>query len=93
MITSDGLLYIFPEGSDKETVQYKTIDLRMNSKFDLEGLCYDPATKSLLIACKEYPGKGYKGNRTVYSFNLMSEKLDNTPRFVISLKSSIKNLR
>lgn len=91
MITSDGLLYIFPEGEDKQPVKYRTIDLKMNSKFNVEGLCYDPSTESLLVACKDYAGKNYKGNRTVYSLKLSEMRLNPTPRFVISLKELKKD--
>lgn len=93
MITSSGLLYVFPEGNDKEVVKYSTIDLKMNSKFEVEGLCYDPSTKSLLIACKEYAGKNYKGNRSVFSMLLGDNKLKKKPRFIISLKELDKKFR
>ena len=88
LITSKGILYEFREGSDLEKVKFNEIDLGFSSSFEIEGLCYDQATNSLLIASKNYAGKDkkHKGMRAVYSFALETNKLDKTPRFLLSLK-------
>ena len=86
MITSDGILYEFPEGQNKSAVDYKTYNLNLGIEYNIEGLCYDSITNSLLLICKEFPGKGYEGNRAVYSFSLKDLKLDKSPKFLISLK-------
>ena len=70
LVTSDGDLYKFKEGEDKSEVSYKKYETRLSSKNDVEGLCYDPDTETLLLACKGYPGKSYDGKRAVYSFSL-----------------------
>ncbi len=54
--------------------------------YNIEGLCYDPNTNSLLAACKGYPGKRYNGYRAIYSFNLKEKKLEAKPRFLLSLE-------
>ncbi len=86
LITSNGILYDFREGSDLEKVNFKEIELGFSSNFEFEGLCYDPVTNSLLIASKNYAGKKNKGMRAVYSFGLDTNKLNETPRFLLSLK-------
>jgi len=86
LIASNGILYEFSEGKNLEKVDFKEIDLHFSPKFNIEGLCYDKNTESLLIAAKEYPGKKYKGNRAVYSYSLKTKKMNKTPRFLISLK-------
>lgn len=86
LITSDGVLYKFKEGKEGEAVDYEIIKTGLSSKFEIEGLCFDPETNSLLFACKDYPGKGYKGYRAVYSFSLKDFKTSRKPRFLISLK-------
>ena len=86
LIASNGILYEFSEGKNLEKVDFKEIDLHFSSKFNIEGLCFDKNTESLLIAAKEYPGKKYKGNRAVYSYSLKTKKINKTPRFLISLK-------
>ena len=90
LITSNGILYEFSEGKNLEKVDFKEIDLDFSSKFNIEGLCYDKTTQSLLIASKEYPGKKYIGYRAVYSYSLKTKKINKTPRFLISLKK-LKN--
>ena len=87
LISSRGVLYSFKEGSNLEKVKFKEIDLGFSSKFEIEGLCYDSQTNSLLITCKSYAGKNNKGKRAIYSFSLETNKLSKTPRFLISLKT------
>ena len=81
------MLYSFKEGSNLEKVKFIEIDLGFSSKFEIEGLCYDSQTNSLLVTCKSYAGKNNKGKRAIYSFSLEINKLNKTPRFLISLKT------
>jgi len=90
-VTSSGDLYFFKEGSNDQSVDYDIINTGLKSKNNVEGLCYDKKTNSLLLACKEFAGKDYDGYRAVYSFSLESMELDNDPRFLISLKMLKKN--
>lgn len=50
-----------------------------------EGVCYDPVTKSLLIACKDDAGipDEKKSAKAVYQFNMQSKQLDPKPFLVI----------
>jgi len=86
LVTSSGEIYEFSEGEDKSSVSYKKYKTKLTSKNDVEGLCYDPDTGSLLLACKGYPGKGYDGKRAVYSFFLSDKRLMKKPRFLISIE-------
>ncbi|KAB2844826.1 MAG: hypothetical protein F9K45_04505, partial [Melioribacteraceae bacterium] len=90
MITSDGILYEFPEGQNKSAVDYKIYNLNLGVKYNIEGLCYDSKTNSLILVCKEFPGKGFEGNRSAYSFSLKNFKLDQSPKFLINL-DELKN--
>lgn len=85
MVVSNGDIYEFEEGENDEEVDYKVYKTDLKSKFDVEGLCYDKETNSLLLACKEFAGKKYDESKTVYSFDLKKKKLDEKPRFIISL--------
>lgn len=91
LISSKGVLYEFKEGKNLEKVDFKAIDLDYSSKFEIEGLCYDENSQSLLIASKEYPGKHYKGYRAIYSYSLTTNEVNKTPRFLISLKELKKD--
>lgn len=84
-VTSSGILYEFNEGKNNESVIYQTYHLGFDSKFDIEGLCYDRKNNSLLIAPKEYAGKNYEEHRAIYSFELGQKKINPKPKFLISL--------
>lgn len=53
-----------------------------------EGLCYDPVSKMLLIACKDDPGVAdvKKSTKAVYEFDMSSEKLIDKPFLLIDKK-------
>jgi len=89
LLSNDGALYSFEEAADKNEVAYEKIKTNLKSSNDAEGLCYDPDTRSLLIALKGNPGEDYKKAKTVYSFSLERKELDKEPRFVLNL-SQIK---
>ena len=58
-----------------------------------EGVCYDPVTKNLLIACKDdsgIPGEK-KSTKAVYQFNVQSKMLDQKP-FLVIHKEDFKKL-
>lgn len=86
LVTSAGTLYEFREGENKSAVPYNKYTTNLSSNNNVEGLCYDTDTHSLLLACKGDPGKGYAGNRAVYSFSLEDKKLKKKPRFLIPIK-------
>lgn len=88
---SNGKLYEFTEGNNGKFVDYRSYRTSLNSSNDVEGLCYDKNSKSLLLACKESPGKSYGKQKAVYSFSLTSMTFDEKPRFLIDLKSVKKN--
>jgi len=91
LLESKGKLYEFTEGADGSFVDYKTYKTFLNSSNDVEGLCYDSESNSLLLACKGSPGGGYHKQKAVYTFSLSSMSLNETPRFLIDLKSIKKN--
>lgn len=86
LISSNGRLYTFSEGRDGEHVKYEVFQTGLSSINNVEGLCYDPETHSLLLGCKDFPGKGFSRSRAIYSFSLNTMKLEKKPRFMISLR-------
>ncbi|MBC8145243.1 MAG: SdiA-regulated domain-containing protein [bacterium] len=83
MITSDGDLYSFREGGDKESVTFEVVETGLKN-YDIEGLCFDQPTNSLLIACKLMPDDKYERTRAVYSYSIDRATLESAPRFLIS---------
>lgn len=86
MVTSDGVIYKFNHSLKSEFVDFKIFKTSLKIENDVEGLCYDEATNSLLLACKNEPGMGNVNSRAIYSFDLQKMILEPNPRFVISLK-------
>ena len=73
--------------------EIKEIPTPLSKKNNTEGLCYDPVTKSLLIACKYASGiEGEdKSTKAVYQFDMVTEKLEDKP-FLIIHKEDFKKL-
>lgn len=91
LLQSKGTLLEFREGEAGEHVEYKKYETKLNSSNNVEGLCFDSETNSLLLACKDKPGEGYEKNKAVYSFSLNTMTLTDTPRFLIPLHQIKEN--
>ena len=87
MVSSNGVIYKFLEGVDGQRVDFETYPTHLGKDNDVEGLCYDPKTNSLLLALKGNPGNGLgKDKKSVYSFSLKTKQLSRNPRFVLDKK-------
>ncbi|MFZ0452966.1 MAG: SdiA-regulated domain-containing protein [Ignavibacteriaceae bacterium] len=93
LITSSGDIYEFNEAENGKNSKSKIYRTGLTVSYNIEGLCFDSSTNSLLIACKGFPGKNLKGYRAVYSYDLKEKKLNKKPRFLISLKYLDKRYR
>lgn len=90
-ITSNGTLYKFREGENEESVNYEVQKLPFSSNFNIEGLYFDKELNGLLIACKDYSGKKYKGKRAIYFYSLATNEVGKEALFTISL-NELKNV-
>lgn len=90
ILRSDGALYQVSKFSSAtpSTTEFITGIPADNS----EGLCYDSLGNRLLIACKSRIGddKENKDLRAVYSFDLVSKKLDSEPAYEFSVIEMIE---
>ncbi|MBI4547226.1 MAG: SdiA-regulated domain-containing protein [Ignavibacteriae bacterium] len=86
LVSSDGKIYRFTEGENNSHVKFELFETGLSARYEVEGLCFDPDSQSLLLACKGYPGKGFGNARAVYSFSLKNLKLEKKPRFVLLLR-------
>lgn len=84
VLQSDGDLFAMPDWRADE-LKAEKFETALRQRNDTEGLAYDATHHRLLIACKEDPGDGYDGFRTIYAFDLATETLDETPAFRINL--------
>lgn len=90
LVNSKGELYLFYEQKDNAYSKFTKIITALSVKNNIEGLCFDPATYTLLLACKGNPGENYQNFKAVYSFEIGARKLNEKPRFLISL-DELKN--
>ena len=72
----------------KDTIKHETI---LESKHDTEGLVYDAANNRLLIACKEFAGKGLKNKKAIYAFDLATKTVDPEPAYLIDIRAVLEN--
>lgn len=87
---SNGTIYEVenPNGDDPYVSTHKT---NLKGKNDVEGLCYQPSSNSLLIACKGIPTMGETteeadNRKSVYRFDLSKKKLIEKPLYKITLE-------
>ena len=90
LVTSKGRIFQFSEGDDDKGVDYKEIKTWLTEKYNVEGLCFDPVTNSLLLVCKGFAGEDFEYMRAVYEFSLDSLVLNTYPRFLLSIPEIIQ---
>lgn len=83
---SHGVIYKIDNWNSQPVV--RTWATGLTKKNNIEGLCFDPLSAGLLIACKNKSGdqEEKKSTRAVYGFDLSSGKLNNEPFLLIHKK-------
>jgi uncharacterized protein YjiK len=66
LLDSNGSLFEFHEGKNGEHVEYSMHDTKLGKECEFEGLTYDPAITSLLLACKHVHKKTFKNDLLIY---------------------------
>ena len=80
IVTSDGIIYETGEGKDGEQVPFHRRDTGLGVECEIEGLGYDPSSRSLLVACKECRKVGMCDSVTVFRWSIVSKAVaKNTP--------------
>jgi len=80
---SSGNIYVY----DTLTKNTEVLKNNLNSSNDIEGLCYESQSNTLLIACKGQPLNkltGSKNQKCVYQFDLSKNELDPNPYLSIT---------
>jgi len=80
VLKSNGKIYVM-NSNDFSLIREVKTDLSISN--DVEGMCYDPETARLLLACKGSPDLKMfnfnKKTKTVFSFNPVNDVLNKTP--------------
>lgn len=70
LLSSNGKLYEFKEGADRERVAYHVIDTGLGRQCEFEGVAFETASNSLLLACKNVWSKTLQGSLVIYRWKL-----------------------
>ncbi|HWH61983.1 MAG TPA: SdiA-regulated domain-containing protein [Ginsengibacter sp.] len=83
---SHGVIFRITNWQTKPIVE--KIKTFLKKENNAEGLCYDPVTRNLLIACKGAPGvlNEKKSTKAVYQFDMLKDKLIDQPFLLIRKK-------
>ncbi len=83
---SHGILFKINNWQSKPEVE--KIETSLKKENNTEGLCYDPVTQKLLIACKDDAGlpDEKKSEKAVYAFDMSNNKLMDQPFLLIHKK-------
>jgi uncharacterized protein YjiK len=85
LTTSDGILYAGIEGSDGEAVPFTVTPTGIGRSCEVEGMAYDPAGPSLLLACKVPRVRALRGYLTVFRWSLDRRELAAGPALRVPL--------
>jgi uncharacterized protein YjiK len=83
LVESDGTLYEFEEGADKESVGYDVYRTGLARKCEVEGLAFDGRTDALLLVCKTTQGRDLRNHLVVFAFSLATMALEAEPRYQV----------
>ena len=84
LVTSNGVLVEFAEGSDNQAVPFTAHETGLADVCEVEGLAHDPGSQSLLLLCKEMKDKSARDRVQVWAWSLKDQRLGAEPRLTIA---------
>jgi hypothetical protein len=85
LLASNGKLYEFREGANHERVPYTIHDTQLGRECEFEGVAYDSARGSLLMACKHIHREGPHGALLLYRWNLRGNTRNRLSRMTVPI--------
>jgi uncharacterized protein YjiK len=70
LVTSNGLVFVAPEGSDGERVDFEVYQTGLGRYCEIEGLAQDVQSGTLLLACKRSHGKDEHEKLVIFAWPL-----------------------
>jgi uncharacterized protein YjiK len=68
LMTSNGMIYEFPEGQQGERVDCTVFDTHLGRECEFEGMVYDPHTHGLVLSCKNVGKKADRDQLVLYRY-------------------------
>lgn len=90
LVTSDGVLYAGRPGADGEHVEFVTYATGLGRLCEIEGLAYDPANPSLLLACKEARSGQLRHRLAIYRWSIDRRALFPKPVILTGLAPIVR---
>jgi uncharacterized protein YjiK len=89
LLTSKGHLYEFREGANHDDVGYEIHDLGTRTACELEGIAFDPAINSLVLACKHVLDQGIHDAVVIYRWRLAGDTAGRLSRMVVPVEGIV----
>ena len=89
LLASDGTLYSLREGANGGRMDYTVRDLKLGRECEFEGLAFDPAINSLLLACKTVGAKDLRQSLVIFRWKLEREGGPRLSRLTVPLSRVI----
>ncbi|MEO7987241.1 MAG: SdiA-regulated domain-containing protein [Gemmatimonadales bacterium] len=83
LVTSDGVIYAGRIGASGEHVDFVTYATGLGRLCEIEGLAYDPADPSLLLACKEARSGQLQHRLAIYRWSIDHRELFPRPAVLV----------
>ena len=93
LLTSNGDLYAFREGANGNRMGYTRRDTRLGSLCEFEGLAFDPASNSLLLACKTVWAKNLRDSLVIVRWKVERGSAAPLSRLTVPLARAIGSNR
>jgi uncharacterized protein YjiK len=90
MLTSSGKLYQFREGANETHVAYSMVETGLKSECEFEGIAFDPAINSLLLACKHIHEKDLHGVILVYRWSLAGDSTARLSKLTVPVGDALR---
>ena len=68
LMTSNGMIYEFPEGEPGERVDCTVYDTHLGAECEFEGMVYDPKSGALILSCKNVGKKKDRDQLVLYRY-------------------------
>ena len=89
LLASDGTIYEFKEGADGDRVPFTRYDPGLQASCEFEGVAFDKAINSLLLACKKVHDKSRKDSLVVFRWKLAGDSATRLSHFSVPLALAI----
>jgi uncharacterized protein YjiK len=89
MLTSHGRLFEFREGANDTHVAYTVHDTGLQKECEFEGIAFDSAANSLLLACKNVLNKAFHDALVIYRWSLAGDSVSRVSQLAVPLSGVI----